>query len=83
MELHLNVLTPQVAYEVVQSHLTLGLDVGRVHVSVEENHGEGQDEDGVWVVKLLHHVRITHAVSLAAEGEKTSIASLYEIFPEK
>lgn len=69
MEVHLNILTSQIAYEVVKSHFTLGFDVGRVHISVEENHGEGQDKNGVWVVKLLHHVRITHTVSLAVEGE--------------
>lgn len=68
MELHLNTLTSQIAYEVVKSHFSLGFDVGRVHVGVEENHGEGQDENGVGVVKLLHHVRITHTVSLAVEG---------------
>lgn len=47
----------------------MGFDVGGVHVGVEEDHGEGQDEDGVWVVELLHHVWITHAVSLAAREE--------------
>lgn len=57
----------------------MGFDVRGVHVSVEENHGEGQDENGVWVVKLLHHVRIAHTVSLAVEGE-TSIMSLLKIF---
>lgn len=64
-----NAPTSQIAYEVVESHFALGFDVGRVHVGVEENHGEGQDEDSVRVVKLLHHVWIAHAVSLAAEGE--------------
>lgn len=57
--------TSQVANEVVESHFTLRFNVGRVHVGVEEDHGEGQDEDGVGVVKLLHHIWITHAVSLA------------------
>lgn len=68
MEAQFNILTSQIANEVVESHFALGLDVGGVHVSVEENHGEGQDENGVWVVKLLHHVWITHTVSLAVEG---------------
>lgn len=59
--------TSQVANEVIESHFTLRFNVGRVHVSVEEDHGEGQDEDGVGVVKLLHHIWITHAVSLAVK----------------
>lgn len=79
MELHLNILTSQIAYEVVKSHFTLGFDVGRVHISVEENHGEGQDENGVWVVKLLHHVRITHTVSLAVEGENVRCIIIRDI----
>ncbi len=47
------------------------LDVGTVHVSVEQNDGEGQDEDGVRIVKLLHHVRVTHAVALTVDVEET------------
>lgn len=68
--LDLNTLTSQIANEVVESHFALGFDVGRVHVGVEEDHGEGQDENGVRVVELLHHVWITHAVSLAARERK-------------
>lgn len=69
--------TSQVANEVVESHLTLRFNVGGVHVGVEENHGEGQDEDGVGVVKLLHHIWITHAVSLAEkENQDRSVKSV-------
>ena len=64
-DLQLIRLTSQVADEVLQHHLALGLDVGAVHVGVEEDDGEGQDEDGVGVVELLHHVRVAHAVALA------------------
>lgn len=59
-------LTSEIAYEVLQQHLAVGLDVGTVHVGVEQNDGEGQDEDGVWVMKLLHHVWVAHAVALTA-----------------
>lgn len=59
-------LTSEVAYEVLQQHLAVGLDVGTVHVGVEQNDGKGQDEDGVWVMKLLHHVGVAHAVPLTA-----------------
>lgn len=67
--LYLRALTSQIAYKVIKAHFALGFDVGRVHVSVEEDHSEGQDEDGVRVVKLLHHIRITHTVPLAG-GQK-------------
>lgn len=63
-------LTPQIANKVLQHHLAVGLDVGTVHVCVEEDDGEGQDEDGVWVVELLHHIWIAHAVALAKEKEQ-------------
>lgn len=65
--------TSQVANEVVESHFTLRFNVGRVHVRVEQDHGEGQDENGVGVVKLLHHIWITHAVPLAVEGEPVTV----------
>lgn len=61
-------LTSQIANEVLQHHLPVRLDVGAVHVRVEEDDRKGQDEDGVWVVKLLDHIWITHAVPLAAAG---------------
>lgn len=79
MILRLNILTSQITYEVIKPHFALGFDVRGVHVSVEENHSEGQDENGVWIVKLLHHIRIAHTISLAVEGE-TSIMSLLKIF---
>ena len=57
--------TSQVSDEVLQHHLAVGLDVGAVHVGVEEDDGEGQDEDGVRVVELPHHLGVAHAVALA------------------
>lgn len=45
-------------------------DIGGVHVGVEEDHGEGQDENGVRVVKLLNDVGITHAVPLTVEDRE-------------
>ena len=67
--MNLDTLTSEVANEVIKAHFALGFDVGGVHVSVEEDHSEGQDEDGVRVMKLLHHIRITHTVPLAVEGK--------------
>lgn len=61
-------LTSQIANEVLQHHLPVRLDVGAVHVRIEEDDCKGQDEDGVRVVKLLDHIWVTHAVSLAAAG---------------
>lgn len=58
-------LTSKVSDKVFQHHLPVRLDVGAVHVGVEKNDGKGQDEDGVWVVELLHHLGVTHAVALA------------------
>lgn len=60
-------LTSQVPDKVLQHHLTIWLDVGAVHVGVEEDDGKGQDEDGVRVVELLHHLGVAHAVALAGE----------------
>lgn len=45
-------------------------DVGGVHVGVEEDYSEGQNENGVRVVKLLNDVRITHAVPLTVEDRE-------------
>lgn len=61
-------LTSQIANEVLQHHLPVRLDVGAVHVRIEEDDCKGQDEDGVRVVKLLDHIWVTHAVPLAAAG---------------
>ena len=58
-------LTSQVLDEVLELHLPLRLDVGAVHVRVEEDDGKGQDEDGVGVPKLSHHCGIADAVALA------------------
>lgn len=62
-------LTSQVTYEVLQQHLAVRLDVGTVHVGVEQDDGEGQDEDGVRVMELLHDVRVAHAVALTGQRE--------------
>ena len=64
-------LTSQVLDEVLELHLALGLDAGAVHVGVEEDDGEGQDEDGVRVAELAQQGRVTHAVALAA-GRNTA-----------
>lgn len=61
-------LTSQVPDEVLQHHLPVGFDVGAVHVRVEEDDREGQDENGVRVMELLDHVRVTHTVPLAVVG---------------
>lgn len=61
----LGCLTPEVLDEVLQLHLALGFDVGAVHVGVEQDDGEGQDEDGVGVAELPHHARVADAVTLA------------------
>lgn len=63
-------LTSQIANEVLQQHLSVGLDVGTVHVGVEQNDGKGQDEDGVRVVELLHHIGVAHAVTLTVGWRK-------------
>lgn len=58
-------LTSEVLDEVLQLHLSLWLDVGAVHVCVEEDDGEGQDEDGVRVPELSHYRGVTDTVALA------------------
>lgn len=60
-----HLLTSQISDEVLQHHLPVRLNIGAVHVSVEEDDGEGQDEDGVGVVELLYHLGVAHAVALA------------------
>lgn len=62
--------TSQVFDEVLQLHLPLGLHVGTVHVSVEQNDGERQDKDGVGVAELPHHGGVADAVALAAKTEE-------------
>lgn len=60
-------LTSEVLDEVLQLHLPLRLDIGAVHVCVEQDDGKGQDKDGVWVPELPHHPRVADAVPLAGE----------------
>lgn len=59
--------TSKVLNKVLQLHLPLRLDIGAVHVSVEEDDGKGQNEDGVGVPELSHHTRVADAVALAAK----------------
>lgn len=62
-------LTSEVLDEVLQLHFPLGLDIGAVHVGVQQDDGEGQDENGVWVPELPHHPGVADAVALAAGRE--------------
>lgn len=59
--------TSQVFDKVLQLHLSLGLNIGAVHVSVEEDDCERQDEDGVGVPELPHHRGVADAVALAGD----------------
>lgn len=68
-------LTSEVLDEVLQLHFALGLDVGAVHVRVEQDDGKGQDEDGVWVPELAHEGWVTHTVPLAAGQEASGPGS--------
>lgn len=74
--MHMEV-TSQIAYEVVETHFALRFDVGGVHVRVEEDHSKRQDEDGVRVMELLHHIGVTHAVPLAAKDIKDRTTIYY------
>lgn len=71
--------TSKVLDEVLQLHLPLGFDVRAVHVSVEEDDGKGQDEDGVGVPELSDHTGVADAVALAVDPKKKS-KWLYESF---
>lgn len=64
--------TSKVLHEVLQLHLPLRLDVGAVHVCVEEDDGKCQDEDSVWVPELPHHTGVADAVALAARRESNT-----------
>ncbi len=66
-----SIKTSQILDEVLKFHLAFQLDVGAVHVSVEEDDGESQDEDGVRVSELTHHIRVTDAVTLAKQRHTT------------
>lgn len=61
-----SVLTSEVLDEILKLHLPLRLDVGAVHVRVEENYSEGQDKDGVGVAELTNHTGVADTVPLAA-----------------
>lgn len=60
--------TSKVLNKVLQLHLPLRLDVGAVHVSVEEDDCKGKDEDGVGVPELSHHTGVADAVTLAGKN---------------
>lgn len=66
-----SIKTSQILDEVLKFHLSFELDVGAVHVSVEEDDGESQDEDGVRVSELTDHIRVTDAVALAEQRHTT------------
>lgn len=74
-------LTSQVSDKVLQHHLAVRLDVGAVHVGVEEDDGEGKNEDGVGVVELLHHLGVAHAIALAVGGTWSGMPS-YVLSPQ-
>lgn len=61
--------TSEVLDKVLQLHLALRLDIGAVHVCVEQDDREGQDEDGVWVPELPYHPRVADTVPLAGRIE--------------
>lgn len=65
-------LTSEVLDKVLQLHFALWLDIGAVHVCVEQDDGEGQDEDGVWVPELAYEGRVTDTVPLAVRQEGSS-----------
>lgn len=56
--------TSEVLDEVLYLHLPLCLNVGAVHIRVEEDDGEGQDEDRVGVLELSDQHRVTDTVPL-------------------
>ena len=62
--------TSEIFDKVLQLHLPLWFDVGAVHVCVEEDDGEGQDEDGVRVSELSHHRGVTDAVALTEDRHR-------------
>lgn len=65
-------VTSQILDEVLKFHFSLRFDIWTIHVSVEEDDGKGQDENGVWVLELSNQCRITHTVSLTVHETKTS-----------
>ena len=73
----LPVSTSQVLDEVLQLHLPLRLHVGAVHVRVEEDDGEGQDEDGVRVLELPDQRGITHTVPLTERRQEEHVKTLW------
>lgn len=67
---HAPLATSQVFDKILQLHLPLGLDVGAVHVCIEEDDRERQDEDGVRVPELPNHSGVADAVALAADTKQ-------------
>lgn len=59
--------TSKVLNKVFQLHLPLRLDVGAVHVCIEEDDGKGQDEDCVGVPELSNHTRVADTVALTGK----------------
>lgn len=69
-DLAANKITSQIFNKVLQLHLPLWLDIGAVHVSVEEDDGKSQNEDGVRVPELAHHSGVADAVALTGDMKK-------------
>lgn len=65
-----NSLTSQISNKVLQHHLPVRFNVRAVHICVKKDDRKGQDENGVWVMELLDHIWVTHAVPLAASGKR-------------
>lgn len=59
--------TSKVFNKVFQLHLPLRLDIGAVHVCVQQDDCKGQDEDCVRVPELSHHTRVADAVALTVD----------------
>lgn len=62
--------TSQILDEIFEFHFPLRLHIGAVHVSVEEDDGKSQDEDGVWVLELPNQGGIADTIPLTKDKNK-------------